>query len=196
MMRAMTNPPHVAIRNPPMAAALLVAGGGALAIAGAWWFELVVGLRPCPLCLEQRWPYYVAIPLAAAVALAAARGAPRRVLGLALLVTAAVLLWGLALAVFHAGVEWHWWAGPQDCAGLPSTGGAAGALLQQMQRTRVVRCDEAAWRFLGLSLAGWNALVALALAGAALFGAAASLRAPATAVRPRRYGSSSVSQYR
>ena len=172
-------------------AALLVAGGGALAIAGAWWFELVAGLRPCPLCLTQRWPYYVAIPLAATIAVAAARGAPRRVLAAALVVTAAVLLWGLGLAVYHAGVEWHWWAGPQDCAGLPATGGSAGTLLEQMQRTRVVRCDEAAWRFLGLSLAGWNALIAAALALAALAGAGAAWRArrPATA-----QGSSSVSQ--
>lgn len=163
---------------PSFRAAVTVAVGGALAIAGAWWFELVVGLRPCPLCLEQRWPYYIAIPLALVIAGAAWRGAPRRLLALALLALALVLLWGLGLAVYHAGVEWHWWAGPQDCSGLPpATGGSAGTLLEQMQRTRVVRCDEAAWRFLGVSLAGWNALVALTLTLVALVGARASFRA-------------------
>lgn len=164
-------------RNTALAAALTVAIVGALAIAGAWWFQLVVGLPPCPLCLEQRWPYYVAIPLSLLVALAAARGAPGRLLAAGLAVVGLVLLCGLGLAVYHSGVEWHWWAGPQDCSGLlPPSGASAGTLLQQMQQTRVVRCDEAAWRFLGLSLAGWNALIAAALVVSALAGAFASLR--------------------
>ena len=64
------------------------------------------------------------------------------------------------------------------------TGASAGNLLQQMKSVRVVRCDEAAWRFLGLSLAGYNVLISLALAGIAAWGAV------------RAYGSSSVSQYK
>ena len=63
--------------NPAVAAALAIAIVGAATIAGAWFFELVLKLRPCPLCLEQRVPYYIGIPLALVVAFAAWRGAPR-----------------------------------------------------------------------------------------------------------------------
>lgn len=165
-----------------------VAIAGAAALIGAWIFQYGFGLQPCPLCLQQRWPYYLAIPLATLVAIAARRGAPSWVLTGGLLLTALILLWGAGLGVYHAGVEWHWWAGPQDCAGAGFSGGAAGTLLQQMQTVRVVRCDEAAWRFLGLSLAGYNVLIAAALAAIALLGAAAARR-PGPA-----QGSSSVSQ--
>ena len=161
--------PHPA----PALAAAAVALGAAAVLAGAWFFQLVVGLAPCPLCLQQRIPYYVAVPLAALVAVAAARGAPRRLVILALALLAGVLLVGAGLGAYHAGVEWKWWAGPQDCTGAGGfSAGSAGGLMQRMQTARVVRCDEAAWRFLGLSLAGWNVLVALALAGIALAGIA------------------------
>lgn len=176
-------------QEPIMAAAVTIAVAGAATILGALIFQYGLGLAPCPLCLQQRWPYYLTIPLAVLVAVAARRGAPRRVLVGGLLVIALVLLWGAGLGVYHAGVEWHWWPGPQDCAGVGFTGGGAGGLLQQMQNARVVRCDEAAWRFLGLSLAGWNVLIALGLTGIAIAGIA-------LASRNGRYGSSSVSQYK
>jgi disulfide bond formation protein DsbB len=161
-------------REPAAVAAAAVALGGLATILGAYAFQYGMGLAPCPLCLEQRVPYYVAIPLAALIAVAAWRRAPRGVLVGGLIVTAAVLLWGTGLAVYHAGVEWHWWAGPQDCAASAAQLGTARDLLAQMREARVVRCDEAAWRFLGLSLAGWNVLISLGLAAIALWGAAAS----------------------
>src|SRR3989304_3163409 len=95
------------LRGQPLAAAAVAIALGATAtILGAWFFEYVLGYIPCPLCLQQRIAYYIAIPLAA----------------------------------------------------------------------RIVRCDEAAWRFLGLSLAGYNVLISLALAGIAAFGARAAMR--------------------
>jgi disulfide bond formation protein DsbB len=157
-------------------AAAVVALGGAATILGAWYFQYGLGLAPCPLCLEQRIPYYIAVPLAVFVAIAARRHAPRRALVAGLTAITLVLLWGAGLGVYHAGIEWHWWAGPQDCAVAGSNLVTGGNLLQQMQIARVVRCDEAPWRFLGLSLAGYNALISLALAGVAMAGAA---------VRPR-----------
>jgi disulfide bond formation protein DsbB len=162
--------------RPAAAAAIAVAALGAATIAGAWFFQYVVGLQPCPLCLEQRTPYYVAIPLAVIVALAALRRAPRAVLAGGLVVIALAMLGGAGLGVYHAGVEWHWWPGPQDCSGPVASFGSARDLLKQIQSTSVVRCDEAAWRFLGLSLAGYNVLIALAMAALASWGAAATLR--------------------
>jgi disulfide bond formation protein DsbB len=167
--------------NPAVAAALTVALVGAVTIAGAWFFELVLKLKPCPLCLEQRVPYYIGIPLALIVALAAWRRAPRALVIGGLIAIAGLMLWGTYLGVFHAGVEWKLWAGPAECSGAAQFG-PAGGLLNRLQDVVVVRCDEAAWRFLGLSLAGYNALITVALAAIALWGAAKS------------YGSSSVSQ--
>jgi disulfide bond formation protein DsbB len=127
------------------------------------------------MCLEQRWPYYIGIPLALAVALAAWRGAPRLLTVGGLLALAALMLWGAYMGVFHAGVEWSWWPGPQACSGGGSFGGPGG-LLDRLKEINITRCDEAAWRFLGISLAGYNALISLALAAVALLGARAAVK--------------------
>ena len=74
------------------------------------------------------------------------------------------------LGTYHAGVEWHLWAGPTDCTGPLTDLNAGGSLLGQLQSINVVRCDEAAWRFLGISLAGYNVLISLALAAIAGIG--------------------------
>jgi disulfide bond formation protein DsbB len=163
--------------RPAAAAAVVVAAIAAATILGAWFFQYVLGLQPCPLCLEQRTPYYVAIPLAVIIAVAGLRGAPRAVIAGGLVVVVLVMLWGAGLGIYHSGVEWHWWPGPQDCSGPITNFGSARDLLKQIQSTSVVRCDEAAWRFLGLSLAGYNVLIALAMMAIASSGAAATLRA-------------------
>jgi len=160
-----------------VAAAMLVAAGGAAAILGAYYFQYVMGLRPCPLCLDQRIAFYVSIPLAIVVAIAAGRGAPRGVSAAGLGVIALAMLFNSGLALFHAGVEWKWWPGPQECSGPLTDLGAGGDLLSSLTNLTIVRCDEAAWRFLGLSLAGYDVLISLALAAIAAWGAAAAWRA-------------------
>ena len=170
----MNTPSHAKDWSNPATAALLVAAGGALTIAGAWVFQYGFGFAPCPLCLEQRWPYYIAIPLSLVIAFGAWRGLPSPWLRGGLVLVALIMLAGAALGAYHAGVEWKWWPGPQGCAqaGGP-TGGSASDLLSRMQAARIVACDEAAWRdpVLGQSLAGWNVLISLALAGIAAAGA-------------------------
>jgi disulfide bond formation protein DsbB len=128
----------------------------------------VVGLPPCPLCLQQRIPYYIAIPLALLLAAGALRGAPSSLLRGGLATLAVIMMAGVALGAYHAGVEWKFWAGPAECTGPINDFGSAGSLVQQMQTTSVVRCDEAAWRLLGLSLAGYNVLISAALVAVAL----------------------------
>ena len=162
------------LADPARAAALVVAVVGALTIAGAWFFELVIKLKPCPMCLEQRWPYYIGVPLALAVVTASGK-VPRMAVVAALAVLAALMLWGAYMGAFHAGVEWKLWLGPQECSGAPELG-PAGGLLDRLQTINITRCDEAAWRFLGLSLAGYNALISLALAAVAAWGAKAAAR--------------------
>jgi disulfide bond formation protein DsbB len=156
------------IRERPVAsAAAAIAAVGAGAILGAWIFQYGFGFKPCPLCLEQRYAYYFAIPLAVMVLLGDQVGASRKVLLAALVAIALGMAWNAGLGVYHAGVEWKWWAGPQECSGALEDLGSAGGLLNKLQSISVVRCDDAAWRFLGLSLAGYNVLISLALAAVA-----------------------------
>lgn len=157
----------------PKTALALIVGAGAATILGALYFEHGLGLRPCKLCLQQRWPYYVGLPVAALGLAAAALGA-RMTARAALAIVALLFLAGAGLGAYHAGVEWGLWAGPSDCGGAAAPMGGVGDLLRQLETARVVSCTEAAWRFLGLSMAGWNALISLGLAGlagAALAGA-------------------------
>jgi disulfide bond formation protein DsbB len=157
--------------QPVASAAIAVAVVGAVTVLGAWWFQYGLGLKPCPLCLEQRYAYYFAVPLAVMVLLGDSYGASRKVLLAALIVIALGMLWNTALGVYHSGVEWKWWAGPQECSGALDDLGSASSLLEKLKSVNVVRCDEAAWRFLGLSLAGYNAVISLVLAAIAVWGA-------------------------
>lgn len=162
--------------NPALIAALAVTAIAAATLAGAWFFQLVLDIRPCPLCLEQRYAYYLAIPLGALVALAAARNASRAVLVLGLAVLAAAALGNAWLGTYHAGVEWGLWKGPTDCTGPIGNLGSAGSLLERLDTVKVIRCDEVQWRFLGLSLAGYNVLISLSMAAIAAWGIAGSAR--------------------
>lgn len=144
-------------------AALAVLLGSALAIAGAFYFQWGLGYVPCRLCLIERLPYYAAMPLTLLGLFA-----PERTTRLLLGGAALALLGGAGLSVYHAGAEWGFWPGPSDC------GGGAGAnpreitdFLNALQATRVADCSTAAWRLFGVSLAGWNALVAAVLASVA-----------------------------
>lgn len=149
------------IRAQPLsAAAFAIAAIAALTLAGAWFFELVLKLEPCPLCLDQRVPYYIAVPLGIIVGFVSNERLAR--LGLALL--GIVMLIGAGYGVYHAGIEWGFWEGPTACAGGATPPPAVDILSSLKATQRVVSCSEAAWRFLGLSLAGYNVLIAGGLA--------------------------------
>ena len=153
----------------PVPLALLLGAAAAATVGGAWIFQ-AYGYAPCELCLKERLPYYAAIVLALAAAGAARWGTPR--VGRAGLWLLAALFAGSALfGAYHAGVEWGFWPGPSDCTGAPEKAASMGAFLQQLQTIKVVRCDAVAIRILGLSLAGWNALISAALAVLAATGA-------------------------
>jgi disulfide bond formation protein DsbB len=163
--------------DPAAIAALAVALVAAATLAGAWFFQLVLDIRPCPLCLEQRYAYYLAVPLGLAVAFAAARGAPRPVALAGLGILALAALANAGLGAYHAGVEWQFWQGPTDCSGPIADLGSAGTLLQRLDTVKVIRCDEVQWRFLGLSLAGYSVLISLAMAAIAAWGMVSAKRA-------------------
>lgn len=130
--------------------------GSAALLIGAFAFQHLGGLPPCKLCIWQRYPHVVAIVLGL-IALRV-RHAGIALLGLlAALATAAV-------GAFHVGVEQGWWEGPTSCSAGPVQGMSTDDLLDQIMAAPLVRCDEIAWQMLGLSMAGWNALLSLGLA--------------------------------
>ena len=143
----------------------------AATLIGAWIFQYGFNIVPCELCLEQRYAYYVVIPAGALLAIAASRGLDRRWVAFGLVVLGLVTLANAGLATYHSGVEWGWWKGPTACTGPMVDFGKAGNLLEQLNKVKVVRCDEVQWRFLGLSLAGYNVLISLLMSAIALWGA-------------------------
>jgi disulfide bond formation protein DsbB len=143
------------------AAAMMIATA---AIVAALGFEHIGGYAPCPLCLQQRYAYYVGIPLAFLGLVALAAGQSRGA-AFAFFIVSLAFLANTGLGAYHAGVEWKWWPGPASCGTLQAIGGGAGGgLLDALQKPqRIIRCDEAPWSFAGLSFAGWNAVLSLGL---------------------------------
>ena len=131
--------------------------GSAALLGGALFFQFVVGLAPCQLCIEQRWPHLAAFligivvwffPRAWVMALGALAAATSGVLG-----------------VFHTGVERGWWEGPTACSGTTDISTLSpSAALDAIMAAPVVRCTDVAWEMLGLSMASWNAILSFGLA--------------------------------
>ena len=137
-----------------LAASVLVLGG---AVLSQYWG----GLAPCELCLKERWPWVAAIAIGAVATLSGSRRAVPRV---ALLLTAVFAI-GSALAFYHVGVERHWFAGPTACTAPAGAADTLEALKAQLLHQLPVRCDQPAWSLWGISLAGWNLVASMAMAG-------------------------------
>lgn len=171
----------------PLSLAALMLALSAATILAALGFEHIGGYLPCHLCLMERTPYYLGVPLAALTILALRLAAAGRMPAVLFALFAALMLYSAGLAVYHAGVEWAFWEGPASCS--PSVGiGSAADMLNQLQNAHAPSCTDATWRLLGLSFAGWNAVISLVLCALGAAGLRASL------ARLRGYGSSSASQ--
>ncbi|HVO17262.1 MAG TPA: disulfide bond formation protein B [Alphaproteobacteria bacterium] len=138
----------------------LIAAASVAVLAAAFAFQYLGGLQPCILCVYQRYPYGVAIALGV-VGLVLPRGRAQSVLvGLAAL----VFLVDAGIAGFHVGVEQHWWEGTASCGGAaPAVPQNLDSLMKSLEK-EPVRCDAVAWSLFGISMAGYNFLIALALA--------------------------------
>ena len=154
------------------AIALLLSLGSIALLTTAFYFEYVRHLLPCELCLWQRKPHFIIIPLGL-VALAAR---PRlRTMLLALMAVAAFT--NMGIGIFHVGVEHKWWEGLSSCRTASGAGLSVEELRTLMLGSTAVPCDRAVWFFLGLSMAGWNALISLGMGIAAAMGARLAWRA-------------------
>jgi disulfide bond formation protein DsbB len=137
-------------------------------ILGAFSFEYL-GYAPCELCLMQRYAYYAVIPVSLLLTFAS----PNLQRG-GLYIIGVIMLASMVFGIFHSGVEWKFWEGPTTCTG--KFGGGLPDLTK-----KAVMCDQPAIRIIGLSLAGWNAIISAAVSWFAFI---------------KAYGSSSASQYR
>jgi len=126
-------------------------------LGGALFSQYVGGLYPCEMCYWQRWPHAAAILLAIGAFWSASNPARSRML--VRLAALAVAISG-AIGVFHAGVEIGWWEGITQCTATGATS------LQDILNVPLVRCDQVQWEFLGISMAGWNAIISLTGAAA------------------------------
>jgi disulfide bond formation protein DsbB len=142
-------------------------------IAGAFVFE-ALGYAPCELCLKERIPYYAAIPFAGLAVLFAARGS-KTLLRAAFVALALIFAASAIFGSYHMGIEWGFWPGPTECSGPLDHALSVEDFLRQLQSAKVARCDTAAIRIFGLSLAGWNAVVSAGLAALAVVGLRAKL---------------------
>jgi disulfide bond formation protein DsbB len=149
----------------PAAMARLIALVLPLALlGGAIGSQYLGGLVPCEMCMWQRWPHAAAIVLALLAFTAPAESSRSRTL--TLLAALAIAVSG-AIGVYHAGVEAKIFEGFTTCTSTAS-GATTAELLEQITRAPLVRCDQVQFRFLGISMAGWNAI--LSLGGATLIG--------------------------
>ncbi len=150
---------------------LIVLAGSSAALAIAFASQYIGGLLPCQLCIWQRWGYAVAIALAVIALLL-----PRRFRAYCALLAALGTLATAAIALFHAGVEYHWWQGLASCSGNLDTSQSLSALEQQLLATPVIPCDRPAWTMFGISMAGYDFLYATALGLFCLIGAVGLMR--------------------
>jgi len=149
---------------------LVIGGGAAIALlAGAHGFETFGHYPPCELCLRQRELHWAAWYVALA-GFIASRFYPKAARPACLLL-GLVFLGSTVVAAYHAGVEWKWWPGPPTCSGAHTKAVTAADMAQLLSGrvlTHIVQCDTAAWRLLGISMAGYNALISLGLAALSL----------------------------
>ncbi|GHC76216.1 disulfide bond formation protein B [Limoniibacter endophyticus] len=141
-----------------------------LTIGGALLFQHVGGYVPCMLCYQQRTPYYVGIPLLVLTAISAGLRLPPVFTRGLFILGGLLFVYSAGFGVYHAGVEWGWWAGPADCGiGSAPIIPQGGNVLEMLDKYVAPACDHAALRIAGISLAGWNAVISAALAIAAFY---------------------------
>ena len=150
---------------------VLLAVGMAAVVGSALGFQYIGGYIPCALCLDQRQPYYYGIPVALLAAIAAIAGLPSWISRGLLAIAGIMMIVGGGIGVYHAGVEWHFWAGPATCStSASSMTQNANDLLTELNTIKGPSCTEAALRVLGISMAGWNVVASAILAAFAFIG--------------------------
>ena len=138
------------------------------ALCAAWLAQYGFGLAPCELCYWQRYGYWAVIALGVIAGFFSRRPKTRKFW---LYLTGAALLGVAGIAVFHVGVEHGWWQGTAACVGASTAGMTTEELTKAIMEAPVTRCDQPAFEFLGISMAGYDAIYAALLAWFTFWGA-------------------------
>lgn len=143
---------------------LTIAAVSFAALAGAYFFQYGMGLQPCMLCLYQRAPHALEILLGLGAFMLTRKGRVKHAAFIILLCS--VLYFAEAIiAFYHAGVEQHWWVSFLEACTNPITSSNPADLLSAIEKAESVRCDAVPWSLFGVSMAGYNALLSLAMFG-------------------------------
>lgn len=130
-------------------------------IMGAFFMQVFFDIRPCALCLWQRIPHFVVMFGAVLI--------PLRFVRLTLIIQAIAFFANMFLSAYHSGIERKWWMGLSGCTTGNIRDLSIEQLYQQLLNTAIVKCDEIAWSFMGLSLTNYNFLICLALGISAIY---------------------------
>ena len=129
---------------------------GSLALLiGAYAFEFLGNLKPCKMCLWQRWPHIAAIIIGILIFYSKSN--------LLMRIASMVILFGAIIAFYHMGVEFQWWEGPTTCSSGSIANLSSTELMNKILQAPIIRCDEVQWSFAGLSMAAWNGIFSLVL---------------------------------
>jgi len=129
---------------------------GSLALLiGAYAFEFLGNLKPCKMCLWQRWPHIAAIIIGILIFYSKSN--------LLMRIASMVILLGAIIAFYHMGVEFQWWEGPTTCSSGSIANLSSTELMNKILQAPIIRCDEVQWSFAGLSMAAWNGIFSLIL---------------------------------
>lgn len=129
---------------------------GSLALLiGVYAFEFLGNMKPCKLCIWQRWPHISAILIGILIFYKRSK--------VLMFITGLMILAGATIAFYHMGVEYHWWEGPATCTSGSIANLSSTELMNKILQAPIIRCDEVQWRFAGLSMAAWNGIFSLIL---------------------------------
>ena len=150
-------------RFSPAAFCVVTATLAAVILAVVWAFQLIGGYAPCALCYEQRWGYYLAVPMLLTAAFMLQKDSNPMIAKLLILLSLIGFVHSAGIGIYQAGAEWELWPGPASCS-LVSQAEDTGDLLSAMRGTKIASCTAPSIRILGLSFAGLNAISASLLA--------------------------------
>ena len=127
-----------------------------LAISSAFIAEYVYDLRPCKMCLHQRYPYYFIIFISLIFYFL-----KKNTNVLLYILIELSIIYGLFYSIWHVGIEKKLLKVPQGCSGALEKSGSTDILKEQILNQPIINCENVSWQILGLSAAVLNTILLL-----------------------------------
>ena len=125
-----------------------------LMLLSAFYLEYFHNAFPCDLCITQRWFHALIISYSLiAIFISKSRFFTNKLILIGLSIT---WIASSVAGLYHFGIEMNFWKGPDECS---SAIDFSKDTLTYLLNKSPIKCDEIMFKILGLSLAGWNALL-------------------------------------